>query len=80
MRPEEYRYLRVNFLRLHRQFGMPNSSRYFYDFYLICFGPMPLSERVRLYRQASEAIGEDGSYRRVASRSHGTTYRLATQQ
>jgi hypothetical protein len=62
MTPQEYMYLKVNFLRLHRQFAMPNSRRYFYDFFLICFGPMSLAERVALGRAAAAAIGEDGSY------------------
>jgi hypothetical protein len=47
---------------LHRQFALPNTRRYFYDFFLICFGPMSLAERVALGRAASEAIGDDGSY------------------
>jgi len=63
MTPEEYRFLFANFLRLHRQFAMPNSRRYFYDFYLICFGPMPLADRLALDRRAIEAIADDGSYR-----------------
>ena len=63
MTPEEYRYLKMNFLRLHRQFAMPNTRRYFYDFYLICFGPMSLAERVVLGNKATAALGEDGSYR-----------------
>jgi hypothetical protein len=62
MTPQEYMYLKVNFLRLHRQFALPNTRRYFYDFFLICFGPMSLAERVALGRAASEAIGDDGSY------------------
>lgn len=65
MTAEEYRYLKVNFLRLHRQFAMPNSRRYFYDFYMICFGPMSLAERVALGERAAARFGEDGSYRPV---------------
>jgi len=65
MTVEEYRYLKMNFLRLHRQFAMPNSRRYFYDYYLICFGPMALAERVALGNSATAAIGEDGSYRAI---------------
>lgn len=80
MTPEEYRYLRVNFLRLHRQFAMPNSRRYHYDFYLICFGPMPIRERVRLDRYATAAIGEDGSYRSVAPPSRGGGIQTAMQR
>ena len=71
MTPDEYRYLKVNFLRLHRQFAMPNSRRYFYDFYLICFGPMSLAERVELGERATAAIGEDGSYSRVQPSTRG---------
>ncbi len=65
LKPEEYRYLKVNFLRLHRQFAMPNTRRYFYDFFLICFGPMPLQQRVELGARATATIGLDGSYRGV---------------
>lgn len=65
MTPEEYRYLKMNFLRLHRQFAMPNTRRYFYDFYLICFGPMSLTDRVALGQKATLAIGEDGSFRSI---------------
>lgn len=59
---KEYRQLKMNFLRLHRQFAMPNTRRYFYDYYLICFGPMALAERAALRRRATAAIGEDGRY------------------
>lgn len=69
MKPEEYRALIINFLRLHRQFSMPNTRRYFYDFYLICFGPMALAERVALDERATAAIAEDGSYRPATARA-----------
>lgn len=78
MSPEEYRVLFANFLRLHRQFAMPNSRRYFYDFYLICFGPMSLAGRVALNRYATAAIGDDGSYRPVVLPSGRNEVRLAT--
>jgi hypothetical protein len=77
MSPEEYRNLRLNFLRLHRQFTMPNSSRYYYDFYLICFGPMSLRRRVALDRRATEEIGEDGSYQPLSTTGG---LRVVTQQ
>jgi hypothetical protein len=80
MTPEEYRYLRLNFLRLHRQFAMPNSRRYFYDFYLICFGPMSLAKRVALDRRASAAIGDDGSYRPIVPPPMTDKLRAAIQQ
>ena len=80
MTPEEYRYLRMNFLRLHRQFAMPNSNRYHYDFFLICFGPMSLKERVALDRWASVAIGDDGSYEALTPSSLRARLRAATQR
>lgn len=78
MQPEEYRVLIANFLRLHRQFAMPNSRRYFYDFYLICFGPMSLADRVILHRRATAAIGEDGSYQPVAPTAGRAGMQVAT--
>jgi hypothetical protein len=80
MTPEEYRHFRFNFLRLHRQFAMPNSRRYFYDFYLICFGPMSLAKRVALDRRASAAIGDDGSYRPILPPHKTEKLRVAIQQ
>lgn len=80
MRPEEYRSLRLNFLRLHRQFAMPNSRRYYYDFYHICFGPMSLHRRVALDRRATEEIGEDGSYRPLTPPATTGELRVVTQQ
>jgi hypothetical protein len=80
MTTEEYRNFRLNFLRLHRQFAMPNSQRYFYDFYLICFGPMSLAKRVALDRRASEAFGDDGSYRPGTPPHKTKKLRAAIQQ
>jgi hypothetical protein len=62
MSDEEYRRARRNSLLLHRQFVMPNSRRYFYDFYQICFGPMLMPERIRLGNQVVSAFATDGSY------------------
>jgi hypothetical protein len=62
MSEAEYRRAKRNSLLLHRQFVMPNGQRYFYDFYQICFGPMPLSERMYMGSQAVDAFGGDGSY------------------
>ncbi len=36
---KRYRFMRFNFFQLHRQMIMTNDHRYFYDFYLILFGP-----------------------------------------
>lgn len=62
MSQDEYRRAQRNSLLLHRQFVMPNGQRYYYDFYQICFGPMPMTERIRLGNQAVGAFAEDGSY------------------
>ena len=43
MTAEEYRRAQRSSLHLHRQFVMPNGKRYFYDFYQISFGPLPLT-------------------------------------
>jgi hypothetical protein len=37
-----YRRFRLNFLRIHRQAVMGNERRYFYDYYMLCCGPLPL--------------------------------------
>jgi hypothetical protein len=66
MSEAEYRRARRNSLLLHRQFVMPNGQRYFYDFYQICFGPMPLKLRMSLGNGVVGAFAEDGSYRASA--------------
>ena len=62
MSDDEYRRARRNSLLLHRQFVMPNSRRYFYDFYQICFGPMLMPDRIGLGNRVVGAFAEDGSY------------------
>ena len=62
LNPEAYRRMKWSPLRVHRQFVMPNGERYFYDFYQICFGPLPLVERARLGNQAASVFARDGSY------------------
>lgn len=41
-----YRRFKANFFRLHRQLVMGNEKRYFYDYYMICCGPLRLETRV----------------------------------
>ena len=41
-----YRRFRLNFLRVHRQAVMGNERRYFYDYYMLCCGPLPLARWV----------------------------------
>ena len=41
-----YKRFHLNFLRIHRQAVMGNERRYFYDYYMLCCGPIALSDRV----------------------------------
>jgi hypothetical protein len=43
--PEDYSRIRNSLFRVHYQFVMGNTRRYFYDFFSICCGPMRLRER-----------------------------------
>ena len=38
-----YKRIKHNFFRVHYQFVFGNTKRYFYDFFMVCFGPQPLS-------------------------------------
>ena len=42
-----YRRFHLNFLRIHRQAVMGNERRYFYDYYMLCCGPLPLARMGR---------------------------------
>ena len=42
-----YKRIRSDFLRLHRQLIMANEHRYFYDFYLLLFGPLTVVEMLQ---------------------------------
>jgi hypothetical protein len=46
LEPAIYRRIKRNFFRVHYQYIFGNNRRYFYDFFLICCGPMPLAERM----------------------------------
>ncbi|MGD9922877.1 MAG: lipase [Pseudorhodoplanes sp.] len=46
LEPATYRRFKANFFRLHRQLVMGNEKRYFYDYYMICCGPLRLETRV----------------------------------
>jgi hypothetical protein len=43
--PEDYSRIRNSLFRVHYQFVMGNTRRYFYDFFQICCGPMRLRDR-----------------------------------
>ncbi len=45
--PAAYKRIRRNFLRVHYQFVMGNTRRYYYDFHMICFGPLALATAAR---------------------------------
>jgi len=56
-----YRRFRLNFLRIHRQAVMGNERRYFYDYYMLCCGPIALADRVENPDRAVAAFGDDGA-------------------
>jgi hypothetical protein len=62
LEPATYKRFWGNFFRLHRQFGMGNELRYFYDYFQICCGPAPLARRVEQRDRLLDAFAEDGSY------------------
>jgi pimeloyl-ACP methyl ester carboxylesterase len=56
-----YRRFHLNFLRIHRQAVMGNERRYFYDYYMLCCGPIALRERVEQPDRAVAAFAADGA-------------------
>jgi hypothetical protein len=56
-----YRRFHLNFLRVHRQAVMGNERRYFYDYYMLCCGPLSLADRVENPERAVAAFAEDGA-------------------
>lgn len=60
--PATYKRFWGNFFRLHRQWGMGNERRYFYDYFQICCGPAPLGRRVALRERLLDAFAPDGGY------------------
>ncbi|MEP9388588.1 lipase [Mesorhizobium sp. KR9-304] len=54
---EMYRRIRGRFFRIHYQFVSANTRQYFYDFFLICFGPHPVSA---IPNDPSVAVFSDG--------------------
>ena len=48
LQPTDYSRIRNSLFRVHYQFVMGNTRRYFYDFFQICCGPMVLRERFSL--------------------------------
>jgi pimeloyl-ACP methyl ester carboxylesterase len=58
---ETYRGFHLNFLRIHRQAMMGNERRYYYDYYMLCCGPIPLAARVADGDAAVAAFTGDGA-------------------
>ena len=56
-----YRRFHLNFLRIHRQAVMGNERRYFYDYYMLCCGPLGLSHWVENADRAVAAFAADGA-------------------
>lgn len=56
-----YRRFRLSFLRIHRQAVMGNERRYFYDYYMLCCGPIGLVARVADPDSAVSAFAADGA-------------------
>jgi len=55
-----YRRFRGDFFRLHRQFVMGNDKRYFYDYYLVCCGPLPFETLVSAHERLTSLFDPDG--------------------
>jgi len=62
LKPETYKGLKRDFFRVHRQFVMGNEQRYFYDYYMICCGPISLPQRVVYHDGSVEAFAPDGTF------------------
>jgi pimeloyl-ACP methyl ester carboxylesterase len=56
-----YRRFRSDVVRIHRQAVMGNERRYFYDFYMLCCGPIALVERVDDPARSVAAFTADGA-------------------
>ncbi len=56
-----YRRFKANFFRLHRQLVMGNEKRYFYDYYMICCGPLRLETRVMKPETIVARFAPDGA-------------------
>jgi hypothetical protein len=56
-----YRRFHLNFLRVHRQAVMGNERRYFYDYYMLCCGPLSLVDWVDGAERAVARFAADGA-------------------
>lgn len=60
---EAYSRIRFNFYKMHRQPRSGNDRRYFYDYYMLCCGPVALADRVADPDGAVAAFAADGALR-----------------
>jgi pimeloyl-ACP methyl ester carboxylesterase len=44
--PQAYKRIKKNIFRIHYQYIFGNNRKYFYDFFMICCGPLPLAEQM----------------------------------
>lgn len=56
-----YQRLHLDFLRVHRQTVMGNERRYFYDYYMLCCGPLAVAEWVDRPHQSVAGFAADGA-------------------
>jgi pimeloyl-ACP methyl ester carboxylesterase len=61
LEPATYKRIRWNLFRVHYQYIFGNTKRYFYDFFMICCGPVPLAERMRDEIVGAAVPGEETS-------------------
>lgn len=61
------RRFRFNVLRLHRQSVMGNERRYYYDYYMLCCGPIPVADILENPDRAVTAFAADGALIEEAS-------------
>jgi len=66
-----YRRFHLNFLRIHRQAVMGNERRYFYDYYMLCCGPLALVLWVGDPDGAVAAFAADGALREPVPSNRG---------
>ena len=66
-----YRRFHLNFLRIHRQAVMGNERRYFYDYYMLCCGPLPLAAWVETPDAAMAAFAPGGALGETVSEEGG---------
>ncbi len=72
-----YRRFHLNFLRIHRQAVMGNERRYFYDYYMLCCGPLSLADRVENQERAVAAFAQDGALIAAAGSTPAPSARAA---